>query len=69
MDTLNFACAKCGHRDCDIGEIRTVGGFSSKIFDIQNRKFSTVIYNRYSHSEVDAADSSTLSNVFDLFTQ
>ncbi len=69
MDTLNFACVKCGHRDCDIGEIRTVGGFCSKIFDMQNRKFSTVTCSRCSYTELCPADGSTPSNVFDLFTQ
>ena len=69
MTDLNFECAKCHHRDCEIGEIRTVGGFWSKVFDMQNRKFTTVTCSRCSYTELYKADSSTLGNVFDLFTQ
>jgi hypothetical protein len=68
MDTFNYACPKCHNTSCDTGEIRTVGGFWSKIFDMQNRKFSSVTCSRCSYTEFYAADNSELGNIFDLFT-
>ena len=52
----------------EIGEIRAAGGFWSKIFDVQGRKFTTVICARCRYTELYQADSSTLGNVFDSFT-
>ena len=69
MDISNFESTQCHNRTCDIGKIRTVGGFCSKIFDMQKRKFSTVTCSRCSYTELYPAEGSTLSNVFDLFTQ
>ena len=69
MDISNFESNQCHHRGCDIGKIRTVGGFCSKTFDMQNRKFSTVTCGRCSYTELYAADGSTLGNAFGLFTQ
>ena len=69
MDISNFESNQCHHRPCDIGNIRTVGGFCSKIFDMQNRKFSTVTCSRCSYTELYAANGSTVGNAFGLFTQ
>ncbi len=27
MKNINFKCVKCGHTQCEIGEMRTTGGF------------------------------------------
>ena len=69
MTELRFDCPKCHHNDYETGEIRAAGGFWSKIFDMQNRKLSTVTCTRCRYTELYAADSSTLGNIFDLFTQ
>lgn len=69
MDISNFESTQCHHRGSDIGKIRTVGGFCSKIFDMQNRKFSTVTCSRCSYTKLYPADGSTLRNAFGLFTQ
>ena len=65
MQPLNYKCTKCGNTVCDIGEFRAAGGFWSKIFDIQNAKFSTVTCTNCKYTE---ADSSQLGNIFDFFT-
>lgn len=68
MNTLNYRCPKCSNRECEIGEIRASGGFWAKVFDVQNKKFSTVICRRCRYTEIYQADSSTLGSVFDFFT-
>jgi len=67
MEHLNFRCAKCGNSSCDVGEFRATGGFWTKVFNIQTRKFSTVICTRCKYTEIYSADSSMLGNVFDFF--
>ena len=68
MEHRNWTCPKCGNRRYEVGEIRTAGGFWSKIFDMQNRRFSSVSCSRCHYTEFDSVPSSGLGNVFDLFT-
>ncbi len=65
---LNYVCHKCGNKTYEVDEIRTVGGFWSKIFDVQNKKFSIVSCKRCHYTELYKASSSTLGNIFDFFT-
>ena len=68
MQGLNFNCPKCSNTTYDIGEFRAAGGFWTKVFDVQNKKFSTVTCSRCRYTEIYQADSSMLGNVFDFFT-
>lgn len=65
---LPFKCPKCGNTGYETGEIRAAGGFWSKVFDVQHRKFSTVTCERCRYTEMYKADSGRLENIFDLFT-
>lgn len=69
MNELSFLCAKCGHGVCETGEMRAAGGFWSKIFDVQGRKFATVTCERCRYTEIYQAESSKLGSIFDFFTQ
>lgn len=64
-----YRCPKCGHGEFETGQIRATGGILSKIFDVQNKRFTTVICRRCRYTEIYQADSSTLGNIFDFFTQ
>lgn len=68
MQHENWQCPKCSNDDFDTGMFRATGGNIAKIFDVQNRKFTTVTCTRCQYTEVYRADSSTLMNVFDFFT-
>lgn len=65
---LNYTCPKCGNRTYEVDEFRAVGGPFAKIFDVQNKKFSTVTCARCKYTELYKASTSTLGNVFDFFT-
>jgi len=65
---LSFVCPKCSNTHYEIGEFRATGGMFSKIFDIQNKRFTTVTCTRCKYTEIYKADSSTLGNIFDFFT-
>ena len=41
MQEFNYTCPKCRNTECDVGEFRATGGFLSKIFDIQSKRFTT----------------------------
>jgi predicted nucleic-acid-binding Zn-ribbon protein len=68
MNKLKYICPKCSNSRYEIGEFRTTGGFWTKIFDIQSRKFTTVSCSRCKYTEIYKADSSMLGNIFDFFT-
>ena len=68
MEHLNYKCPKCGNRSFELDEFRATGGIFSKIFDVQNKKFTTVTCSRCTFTEIYRADSSTLGNIFDFFT-
>ena len=65
---LNYTCPKCSNRTYEVSEMRATGGTLSKIFDIQNKKFTSVTCQRCSYTEFYKASTSALSNVFDFFT-
>ena len=64
----NWQCMKCGNQQYETDEFRATGGAFAKVFDVQNKKFSTVTCSNCSYTEIYKADSSTLGNVFDFFT-
>ncbi len=64
---MKYKCCKCENTSCEIGEMRVAGGFWSKIFDVEGRKFSSVTCDRCKYTEFYKADRSALSNIFDLF--
>ena len=64
----DFHCPKCGGTTYDVGEIRVAAGFWSKIFDVQGKRLTTVTCNTCQYTELYAADTSMLGNIFDLFT-
>jgi predicted nucleic-acid-binding Zn-ribbon protein len=68
MTQLNYRCPKCSHTQYEIGEIRAAGGFWSKIFDVQGKRFSSVTCSHCKYTEFYKTDTETLENIFDFFT-
>jgi predicted nucleic-acid-binding Zn-ribbon protein len=64
-----YTCPKCGNREYETSEFRATGSFLAKIFDVQGKRFTTVSCARCSFTELYKADTSTLGNIFDLFTR
>jgi predicted nucleic-acid-binding Zn-ribbon protein len=65
---VKYTCPKCGNRTYTIGEVRTVGSFLTKIFDIQNRRFTSVTCTRCKFTEFYNVPSKKIGDVFDFFT-
>ncbi|MHC4594131.1 MAG: zinc ribbon domain-containing protein [Planctomycetota bacterium] len=68
MKELNYTCLKCRNTQCEVDEFRAAGGFLSKIFDVQSKRFTTVICTNCQYTEIYRTSSSMLGNIFDLFT-
>ena len=64
---LKYICPKCSHNEYEVDEFRATGGPFAKVFDVQNKKFTTVTCKRCRYTEMFKADSSTLGNIFDFF--
>ena len=68
MRHKNWQCEKCGNLEFDADQFRAAGGMFAKIFDVQNKRFSTVTCNRCYYTEIYRTESSGLGDVFDFFT-
>jgi predicted nucleic-acid-binding Zn-ribbon protein len=66
--THKYVCPKCNSKTFVIGEIRVTGSFWAKIFDIQNKKFTSVTCEKCSYTEFYKTPSNKIGNVFDFFT-
>ena len=68
MQHQKYTCPKCGHKRFETGEVRATGSFVTKLFNIQNRKFTTVTCAQCRYTELFAAPSNQLGNILDFFT-
>ncbi len=68
MQHPGYTCPKCGNKEFESDVIRTTGGRFAKIFDVQNKKFTTVTCTRCKYTEMYKGETSTLGNIFDFFT-
>ena len=69
MHHENWVCLKCKHTEYAISDIRVAGSFWTKIFNIQNKKYSAVSCNKCSYTEFYRGHpASNLANIFDFFT-
>lgn len=65
---MSYKCPKCDNTTCDVGEMRATGGTLSKIFDVQNQKFTSVTCKKCTYTEFFKTKTSAISNIFDFFT-
>ena len=69
MKHQNWACPKCKTLDFEVSEMRVAGSFWTKIFNIQNKKYTAITCIQCSYTEFyKGKRTSTISNVFDFFT-
>lgn len=61
-----FECGKCGYNECERGEVATAGGFVSRLFNVQHRKFDAISCRSCGYTELYKRTSGTLGNVTDF---
>lgn len=70
MDKISFQCPKCSNTFYDKDEFRATGGMLSKIFNIQNKRFTTISCTKCKYTEVYKTPLRNFENVADfLFGQ
>lgn len=62
----NWKCPKCSNTNYETDLFQATGGTFAKLFDIQNKKFTTVTCTRCKFTEIYKASSSELGNIFDF---
>jgi len=65
---MNHKCPKCHNTTFTVDQLRVTGSTFLKIFDIQNKKFTSVTCKKCTYTEFYKAKTGALSNIFDLFT-
>lgn len=68
MQHSKWSCFKCSNTEFETDIFHATGGMLTKLFDIQNKKFTTVSCTRCRYTEIYKASTSSLSNIFDFFT-
>lgn len=68
MQHPNWSCPKCANTEFETDRFAATGTGFAKIFDVQNKKFSTVTCTRCRYTEIYKADSSKLGDIFDFLT-
>ncbi len=64
---FKYSCPKCGNRLYEIDEFRATGSFGTKLFNIQNKRFTTISCTRCFYTEIFKTKSSKMGNVVDFF--
>lgn len=68
MNTSKYVCTKCESNQFETDEFRATGGRFAKIFDVQNKKFTTITCSKCSYTELYKGTTSQLGNIFDFLT-
>ncbi|MDA7916081.1 zinc ribbon domain-containing protein [Verrucomicrobia bacterium] len=68
MEHPNWSCFKCNSKRLNVGEMRVSGSFWSRIFDMQNKKYSAVTCHSCGYAEFYKRPASSLGNIFDFIT-
>lgn len=63
---MSWKCVKCGCQEYTTDQFQATGGTFEKLFDIQNKKFTTVSCTKCSYTEIYKAQTSELENIFDF---
>ena len=68
MQHENWQCPKCKNDRFETDRFAATGGGFAKMFDVQNKKFTTVTCTRCKYTEIYKTDTSGLENVLDFLT-
>jgi predicted nucleic-acid-binding Zn-ribbon protein len=63
---VRYTCPKCGKRQCEVGEVRTASSFLTKIFNIQNRRFTSVTCTVCRYTELYNMPSKKIGDIIDF---
>jgi len=68
MRSSKWTCPKCSNKQYKVSEMRATSTLFTKLFNIQNRKFTSLTCTKCSYTEFYETSSNKVENVFDFFT-
>jgi len=68
MQHEKWYCPKCANQSFETDQFQAAGGWFAKMFDVQNKRFTTVSCTQCGYTELYKTTTSSLANVFDFFT-
>ena len=68
MSIKTYVCSKCNNDKYESGQFQATGGTFSKLFNIQNQKFTTITCNQCQYTEIYRGDSNAVTSVLDFLT-
>ncbi len=66
VDQANYVCGKCGSSAYEIVKIATSGGWISRLFNFQYRKFVAIVCTTCNHAELYRTKGGTAANIADI---
>ena len=63
---IKYVCPKCGSKTCTADEIRTASNYLTKIFNIQNRRFTSITCTECTFTEFYSIPSKRIGDVLDF---
>ena len=66
---MGYKCAKCGSSEYEKDTIQTTGGNFSKVFDVQNKRFTAITCTRCGYTEFYKEKSSAAWNIIDFLSR
>ena len=62
----SWKCPKCGYDSFETDQFQATGGTFAKLFDIQNKRFTTISCSRCRFTEIYKGSVSELANILDF---
>ena len=66
MEKINYKCPKCGNTRYVSDQIQTAGGNFSKIFDIQNKRFTAISCTNCGYTELYRRENNAAWDILDF---
>ena len=63
---VQYVCPKCGNNHYESDQFQAAGGNFAKLFDIQNKRFTTISCTRCGYTELYRSNSDAGWNVLDF---
>jgi predicted nucleic-acid-binding Zn-ribbon protein/peroxiredoxin len=64
--TASFACSKCGNSGYELVQVATSGGWISRLFNFQYRKFTAVVCTQCNYAELYRTKGGAAANIADI---
>ena len=61
-----YICPKCGNQNYELDSFAATGGGFAKLFDVQNKRFTTITCTQCKYTELYKGSTGKMSNILDF---